>query len=95
MTLKLSTPIKRGDEVIETVWLTPPTAGVMRGLKLLDVAQMEVTAISALLARITNPALLPAEIAALPPADFMALATEVVGFFVPAEQMAAARQQLQ
>ena len=40
----------------------------------------------------THPA---AEIAALPPADFMALATEVVGFFVPAEQMAAARQQLQ
>lgn len=92
MTLKLTTPIKRGEETIETVWLTPPTAGVMRGLKLLDVAQMEVTAISTLLARITNPALLPAEIAAMAPADFMALATEVVGFFVPAEQMEAARQ---
>lgn len=90
MTLKLSTPIKRGEEVIETVWLTPPTAGTLRGLRLMDVAQMEVTAISTLLARITNPVLLPAEIAALSLPDFMALSVEVAGFFVRPEDRAAA-----
>lgn len=43
-----------------------------------------------LCATFTNPVLLPAEIAALSPADLMSLAVEVAGFFVRPEDRAAA-----
>jgi hypothetical protein len=48
-----------------------------------------VRALERLLPRVTQPSLLPEEVAALDPADFLALAGTVVSFFATPDQMAA------
>lgn len=73
-------PITRGEKVIKTVTLNKPTTGALRGMKLADVLQMDVDAITRLLPRISEPALTEADVATLDPADFTSLALEVVGF---------------
>lgn len=79
----LSTPVTRaGGEPIVAVTVRKPGVGALRGLKLLDVLQMDVNAMCKLLPRVTEPALLPDEVAALDPADFVALAGQTTGFFV-------------
>jgi hypothetical protein len=78
----LQTPIKTGTLNITEVDLRRPVTGELRGVRLFNLLQMDVTAISTILPRITTPALLPDDVAGLDPADFMALATEVVGFFM-------------
>jgi hypothetical protein len=65
-----------------------PDTGALRGLKLTDVLQMDVNAMCRLLPRITDPALMPDEVAALPPADLLMLSSEVVSFFVTDEMVA-------
>lgn len=61
--------------------LRPPTAGALRGIKLLDVLQLEAGAHATLLPRIGGPSEL--EFWLLGPADLMALMTAVVNFFTP------------
>ncbi|MEM1077464.1 MAG: phage tail assembly protein [Pseudomonadota bacterium] len=76
----LEDPIERKDETIKAVMVNKPSAGQLRGLKLVDVLQMDVNAMITLLPRITSPALLPDEVANLDPADLTSLSTEVVVF---------------
>lgn len=88
----LNSPITRkGGEQIETVGLRKPSVGDLRGMKLSMLLQMDVNAMATLLPRITEPALLPDEVAALDPADFFALSLEALGFFMTADQVAAAQ----
>jgi hypothetical protein len=61
--------------------LRPPTAGALRGIKLLDVLQLEAGAHATLLPRIGGPSEL--EFWLLGPTDLMALMTGVVNFFTP------------
>ena len=61
-------------------------SGELRGLKLTDVLQMDVTAMITLLPRITSPAILPDEAASLDPVDLMALSAKVVGFFMSPQE---------
>ncbi len=89
--VKLLTPITRGDAKFGEVTLRKPEVGALRGLKLTDVLQMDVAAMERLLPRITEPALLPADVAGLDPADFLTMAGAVVGFFMGPEQLAALR----
>ncbi|WP_413874171.1 phage tail assembly protein [Albidovulum sp.] len=90
-TVTLSAPLDRkGGPMITSVGLRKPDVGALRGMKLTDVLQMDVNAMIRLLPRITTPALLPDEVAALDPADFLSIAGTVVGFFMTAEQLAAA-----
>ena len=63
------------------ITLRAPTAGDLRGIKLLDVLQLEAGAHAALLPRLGGPSEL--EFWLLGPADLMALMTAVVGFFMP------------
>ncbi len=86
-TRKLLQPIRRGDTEITSVGLRQPDTGALRGLKLTDVLQMDVNAMCRLLPRISEPALMPDEVAALPPADLLMLSSEVVSFFVTAEMV--------
>ena len=79
----LSGGIRRGETLITAVVLRQPTAGELRGTNLLDVMQMNVDAMLKLIPRISTPTLHEPELARLDPADFTALATKVVGFFVP------------
>jgi hypothetical protein len=77
----LQTPVARkGSEPITEVTLRRPTVGDLRGLTLLAVVQLDVKAHERLLPRITLPSLLPEEVAALDPADFMALAGVAASF---------------
>lgn len=87
-TRKLSQAIKRGETAITSVGLRMPDTGALRGLKLTDVLQMDVNAMCRLLPRITDPALMPDEVVALPPADLLMLSSEVVSFFVTDEMVA-------
>ncbi|ABA80958.1 phage tail assembly protein [Rhodobacter sphaeroides] len=87
-------PLKRASGDIASVTVRKPDVGSLRGLKLTDILQMDVTALSRLLPRITEPALLPDEVAALDPADFLGLSAAVVGFFATAEMVATAEADL-
>lgn len=84
----LVSPIKREGGDVTHVTLRRPDVGALRGLKLVDVLQMDVNALMILLPRISEPALLPHEVAALDRADFMTMAGLSVGFFLSPEQQA-------
>ncbi len=86
--MTLTTPIKRGDTEIKTVALRKPDVGALRGTKMTDVLQMDVNAMLLVLPRVTEPALLPAEVAVLDPADFLNLSGNLVSFFMTADQQA-------
>jgi len=93
--ITLQTPVKRKNEEIASVALRRPKAGELRGLSLARIMQMDVSAIIALVPRISQPVLDEAEVAGLGPVDFAALAQEVVGFFFSeADKAALARTDL-
>lgn len=79
--IALQTPVKRKTEEIASVTLRRPKAGELRGLSLARIMQMDVSAIIALVPRISQPVLDEAEVAGLDPVDLAAIAQEVVGFF--------------
>lgn len=79
-TVKLSEPLKRGDEEITDVTLREPKSGELRGLDMFDVIRMSVNAHRALVPRISN--ITANEWDLLAPKDLMAIATEVAGFFM-------------
>lgn len=84
---RLSAPLKNGDKEIHEVEVTKPSVGALRGLKMTDVLQMDVTALMTLLPRVTRPALTPDQVAALDPADFTDLSGKLLLFFARAEQL--------
>lgn len=77
----LEKPIVRGEQKIEKVQLRKPDSGELRGISLVDLGQMEVTALHKVLPRITIPPLLEHEVAKLDPADLLELGAEV-GYFL-------------
>lgn len=82
-TVTLSTPIAREGGPVEVINLRRPSAGELRGLSLVDVTKLETDAMFKLIPRISSPFLTEAELAALAPADWLAIAIEVAGFFTP------------
>jgi len=83
--VKLSKPIKRGEQEIASVKVRSPGTGEMRGLSMFDVVKLDVDALIELLPRITMPPLLKEEVETLPLSDFFALSTEVANFLLPPE----------
>jgi hypothetical protein len=83
ITVELDFPFKRGDETIAKVSVRRPRAGELRGLNIADLVQMNVTATTTLLPRITSPKLTPQEVADLDPADFTQFGMEVMDFLLP------------
>lgn len=81
--ITLETPLQRGDQTITEITLRKPSAGELRGLSLVSLLQMEVTALTTVLPRITSPALTSDEINRLDLPDLMQLGSEVAGFLVP------------
>jgi len=80
-TVTLDAPIKRGEETITALTLRQPSAGELRGVSLLDLAQLDVTALHKVLPRITTPTLTEHDISRLCPADLLAIGAEMAGFF--------------
>lgn len=80
----LESPIVRDGENISTVYVRKPKPAELTGLSLRDIEDMQTDAMLQLLPRITEPSLLAIEIAMMDsPADFLALAVEARGFFLP------------
>lgn len=88
-TVTLTRPVKRGETTIATVALREPTAGDMRGLKLSEVLLMDVSSMSRLIPRVSDPGLTPDEIADLSAVDLAVLFSQALSFFFTPEQMAA------
>ncbi|WP_241086845.1 phage tail assembly protein [Candidatus Vondammii sp. HM_W22] len=63
-------------------------SGELRGIKLLDIMQMDVSAYVPLLPRITTPMLSESQINNLDPADLIQVMTGVQSFFVSADSPA-------
>jgi hypothetical protein len=76
----LSKPIERSSGSITELTLRKPSTGELRGLKLMDLLQMDVNALGMLLPRIAQPTITKADIDALDPVDTTALGLAVIGF---------------
>ena len=89
MKITLKHPIKQGETSITEITLRKPTAGELRGVKLLDVMQMDMAAHAILLSRIAYPLLSDAQINSLDLEDLIQIMTGVLGFFVGADSQTA------
>ncbi|KNC89872.1 hypothetical protein [Trabulsiella odontotermitis] len=85
--IALSTPIVRKDTTITTVIITDEIkqAGSLRGLKLVNVLNMDFDSVSTLLTRVTSPRLKSTEIDAMDTRDFIKFSEALVPFLTPAE----------
>lgn len=88
--ITLDTPIKRGDNDIDTIVLRKPSAGELRGVTLTDLLQMDVAALTKVIPRISDPALTEAEVARMDPADLVQIGGTVAGFLLPKAALAEA-----
>lgn len=82
-TITLDTPIKRGDNDITSITLRKPSAGELRGVTLTDMLQMDVSSLTKVIPRISDPALTEVEVARMDPADLVQIGGAVVGFLLP------------
>lgn len=78
--------IVRGEEKITQVAITDEIkqAGSLRGLKLVNVLNMDVDSVAVLLTRVTTPRLKQSEINEMDTRDFVSLAEALVPFLTPA-----------
>lgn len=81
-TVFLDEPIKRGEKDIKKVTVRKPGSGELRGVSLMALAEMDVTALHRVLPRITNPILNELEVQKLAPADLMQFGVAVAGFLL-------------
>ena len=79
--ITLTKPITTGNTEITEITLREPKAGELRGIKLLDLLQLEYAAHEQMLQRITTPALSMAQISNLKAIDYTKLSAAVVAFF--------------
>ncbi|PHV51393.1 phage tail protein [Janthinobacterium sp. BJB301] len=78
--IDLDEPIKRGDTLITSLTVRKPKAGALRGISLIELANLNVSALQIVLPRITEPTLTAHDIANMDPADLLAVGAEVAGF---------------
>ncbi|MNV25891.1 Phage tail protein E [compost metagenome] len=77
----LDFPIRRGNQTIESITVRKPRAGALRGVTLVALTQIDVSALQVVLPRIAEPMLTAQEIANMDPADLMSLGATVSAFF--------------
>ncbi|MEN5016973.1 phage tail assembly protein [Erwinia sp. Eh17-17] len=78
--VQLIAPIVRGETIINSVEVTKPNAGALRGTRLVDLAGSDVEALITVLPRITLPNLTKSECLNLDPVDLIELGGRVIGF---------------
>lgn len=81
--VKLTNPIQRGDKAFSEITVIKPTVPALKGLKILDVMQSDVTAFTVLLPRITQPVLHKNDFDTMEINDFVELAGAAINFLVP------------
>lgn len=79
----LSKPVGKGDGKTSEIEVREPTAGELRGIAMVDVYQMHVSAFDTLLPRITKPALTKEQIGQMSMHDISELMGAVIGFLEP------------
>ncbi|QNH04450.1 phage tail assembly protein [Pseudomonas sp. B11D7D] len=84
--IELAAPIGK----ITSITLRRPGSGELRGLKLADLVQGDVTAVTRLLPRITQPTLVDQEVAAMDVFDLTRCADEIAVFLQTPPQKPAA-----
>ncbi|MCM0001368.1 MAG: phage tail assembly protein [Erythrobacter sp.] len=85
-TITLAEPIKRGEQVIDTITLRKPKAGELRGLNLQQLISVDVATILQLLPRISEPVLVESECNGLDPSDLTEIGGAIRGFFMTASE---------
>lgn len=85
----LVTPIARGETLINSVEVTKPNAGALRGTRLVDLAGSDVEALITVLPRITLPNLTKSECLNLDPVDLIELGGRVIAFLSAKPDMSA------
>lgn len=88
-TVTLSSPVEIDGAKVTEITLRKPGTGELRGLKLTDILQMDVSSMIRFLPRITTPPMSEAQVSALPPEDFTEMASKAVLFFARKEQLQA------
>lgn len=83
---RLEDGFQRGDTLIRDIRLRKPNTGELRGLNLQKLMTLDIDGLIAVLPRITDPIMIPAEVAALSPIDITILGAEFLTFFMTAEQ---------
>lgn len=81
-TITLDEPITRGEKDIKKVTVRKPGSGELRGVALMALAEMDVTALHRVLPRITSPILNELEVQNLAPADLMQFGVAVACFLL-------------
>ena len=69
----LDMPLVRGNQTIERITLRRPKSGELRGVSLQDLVNLDVSALSRVLPRISSPTLTEQDVANLDPADLVQL----------------------
>lgn len=88
-TITLDTPIQRDGQTLDQVSVRKPKSGELRGVSLLDLAQLDVAALTEVIPRVTTPMITKAEVANMDPADLMQIGAQVAGFLATKEAKAA------
>ncbi len=88
--ITLDQPIQRGEQAIDTLSLRKPKVGDLRGISLVDLAQMDVAALEKLLPRIATPLITDADVRNMDIADLVQLGSAVASFLLPKSAKAAA-----
>jgi hypothetical protein len=79
-TVQLDTPIVRGETTIDSITLRSPTAGELRGIKLIDLTQFDVSTLIKVVPRISQPMLFEQDLANMGVEDMIAIGDEVANF---------------
>jgi len=79
--IKLKHPLAYGDTTIEKLTLRRPMGGDLRGVKLIQLSELNSDVLFTLLPRIASPALTAAHVQLLDPYDTVSIMQEMSGFF--------------
>ncbi len=82
----LDEPLTRGGKDITSITVRRPKSGALRGVSLMDLVNLNVSALTTVLPRITTPTLTKQDVENLCPADLTSLGVEVAGFLATKKQ---------
>jgi len=80
-TVELTTPLQMGDKEVNKLTLRKPAAGELRGIKMLDILQMDPAAHAVLVPRICEELVDAQQFWQLDATDLMSVIGSVVSFF--------------
>ena len=81
--VELDEPLTRGNTQITELTLRRPKSGALRGVSLMDLMNMNVSALQVVLPRISEPTLTQFDVANMDPADLIKCGMEVSVFLAP------------